>query len=61
MASVPPAKTISCRPQRISLRAESRACRPEPQLRCTVHAGTWLPQPNRKPTTGQYWPQTLVA
>src|SRR5258708_32427227 len=31
--------------------AESSACRPEAQLRITVHAGTLSPQPRRSDTT----------
>ena len=31
--------------------AESSACRPEAQLRITVHAGTFSPQPRRSDTT----------
>ncbi len=32
-------------------KAQSTACRPEPQLRCTVQAGTASPQPTRNAAT----------
>ena len=47
MASVPPASTSSERPQAMAWAALCRACRPDPQFRCTVQAGTRGPQPRR--------------
>src|SRR3990167_876571 len=47
IASVPPASTKLARPVAISFTAESSACMPEAQLRCTVHAGTLFPQAKR--------------
>src|SRR3990167_1436685 len=40
IASVPPANTKFARPVAISLTAQSNDCKPDAQLRCTVHAGT---------------------
>lgn len=42
MASTPPANTRLARPKDMSDRAESIACIPDAQLRCTVHAGTFF-------------------
>ena len=46
MASVPPASTSEERPATMFNAAVSSACRPEAQLRITVHAGTLSPQPS---------------
>ena len=51
MASVPPASTRLERPATMFTYAESSACMPEAQLRITVHAGTFSPQPRRSDTT----------
>ncbi len=48
MASVPPASTRCARPCAMRSRALASACSPEAQLRCTVKAGTALPQPRRR-------------
>ncbi len=50
MASAPPASTSSERPVAMLVAAQSRACMPEAQLRCTVQAVTRGPQPRRRAT-----------
>ena len=51
IASVPPASTRRERPAWMLSHAVSSACKPEAQLRITVHAGTFSPHPRRKATT----------
>ena len=50
-ASTPPASTRLLRPARMDVIAESIACMPDAQLRITVHAGTFWPQPMRSDAT----------
>ena len=51
IASVPPARTRLERPAWMFRHAVSIACMPEAQLRITVHAGTFSPQPRRSDIT----------
>ncbi len=50
-ASTPPASTRLLRPARMFVIAASIACMPDAQLRMTVHAGTFSPQPMRSDAT----------